>query len=317
MRTEQVIKSKVSNFFHSLLLFGGMILLFSLLGWFIAGSSGLILLLIFGVVLLLLSNRISAQIVLKAYRARPLMYHEAPQLLNIVEELSRRAGLFHPPSLYYIPSQVINAFSVGHRENAAIGVTDGILRNLNIRELTGVLAHEISHIRNNDLYVMGLADMINRTTSMLSTFGQILLFVNLPLILYGGHQISWFFILLLIFAPTISSLLQLGLSRSREYEADLEAARLTGDPRGLAAALAKLEQLEAGFLERIFLPGRRVPEPSLLRTHPRTEDRVKRLLELEEDFVEMARDESLLGDEIDFPSQVVRVPRWHIHGLWY
>ncbi len=321
MKTEQIVKRKVSNFLHSALLFAGMLLLFSLLGWFIAGSSGLLLLTLSGLLLFSFSSQVSPRLVLRAYRARLLTYEEAPLLYNIVRELSHRAGLPAPPHLYYIPSQLVNAFSVGNRRDAAIGVTDGILRNLTTRELTGVLAHEISHIGNNDLYVMSLADMVNRTTSMFSVLGQILLFVNLPLLLYGGYQIPWLFILALIFAPTVSGLLQLGLSRQREYDADLDAARITGDPRGLASALAKLERLEASFLERIFFPGRRVPEPSLLRTHPHTEDRIKRLLELEEQIQEPrfapTSPEAALSELMELPTHALRMPRWRYQGFWF
>lgn len=314
MQTEKMIRWKASNFFHSAVLFLAIAFLFAFLGWIVAGTTGLIFLTIFGMLAFSSSSRFSAKVVLKAYRARLLTYAEAPQLLDVVQKLAARAGLARAPAVYYIPSTMVNAFSVGRRDDAAIGVTDGILRNLNLRELTGVLAHEISHIRNNDLYVMGLADMLNRTTSMLSLLGQLLLLVNLPLIFYGNYQIPWLFILLLIFAPTISAFLQLGLSRSREYQADLDAARLTGDPKGLAAALVKLERLEAGFLERIFLPGRRIPEPSLLRTHPHTEDRVKRLLELEEEVTE-----PLFASENDVwePEASRRDPRWRYLGFWY
>ena len=145
----------------------------------------------------------------------------------------------------------------------------------------GVLAHEISHIRNNDLWVMGLADAVRRFTRLLSWMGQLLLLLNLPMLGLGGDTFPWLLVLLLIGAPILSFLLQLALSRTREYDADLDAATLTGNPRGLANALAKMERLEGTWLERLLLSGRRRPQRSVFRTHPNTADRIRRLLELE------------------------------------
>ena len=156
MRKTELYRQKIGNFLHTVLLAGGMIALFALLGWALAGMTGLLFLAVFGVLLFAVTSRMSPAIVLRAYRARQLTFHEAPQLLQIVRELSSKAGLDFQPALFYIPSQMINAFSVGRRDNAAIGITDGLLRQLDMRELIGVLAHEISHIRNNDLLVMGL-----------------------------------------------------------------------------------------------------------------------------------------------------------------
>ena len=138
-------------------------------------------------------------------------------------------------------------------------------------------------MRNNDLWVMGLANMFSRSTSLL-LLGPFLLLLNLPLILFSQGMLSWWAILLLIFAPNLSALAQVALSRTREYDADLNAARLTGDPEGLADALAKIERLQGGWLEQILLPGRRVPEPSLPRTHPDTEERIARLMALNPQF---------------------------------
>ena len=146
-----------------------------------------------------------------------------------------------------------------------------------------MLAHEISHIRNNDLAVMGLADVMTRFTQVLSYLALFLAIFNLPGLLLGDSDISLTALLLLYLAPTIGSLLQLGLSRTREYDADLEGAQLTGDPRGLASALDKLERYQGSFWEDLMfpVPGRRIPQPSLLRSHPPTEERVARLLALE------------------------------------
>jgi heat shock protein HtpX len=186
-----------------------------------------------------------------------------------------------------------------------------------LRELAGVLAHEISHISNNDLWVMSLADSISRLTSLFSLAGVFLLLISIPMMFFEGSVAPFVVSLVLIVAPTFASLLQLALSRSREFDADLEAASLTGDPIGLASALKKLEQQHAGLWERIFLPGRRIPDPSLFRSHPMTAERVERLLSLypEEGRSPFGPSESpLIGRNFQ---PVNRRPRWRYNGLWY
>jgi heat shock protein HtpX len=143
-----------------------------------------------------------------------------------------------------------------------------------------VLAHEVTHIQHNDLRVMSFAHLIGRMTGVLSTLGQVLLFLNLPLLLFGRSPVSWLGVVLLLFAPTLSNLLQLALSRTREFDADLGAAQLTGDPVGLAMALKKMERFEENVLRQVFVPGYRTGDRSLLRTHPEMGERVRRLLEL-------------------------------------
>lgn len=311
---------KINNIVQSIVLLGSMALLLVLLGWLIAGVLG-VLSAVVGVLLLSLSPQVSPLFILRLYRARRLTTYDAPVLLRIVHALAQRAELPVTPHLYYIPSAIMNAFAVGKRHEAAIGITDGMLRRLNRRELVGVLAHEISHVRNHDTWVMGLADVTSRITAMSSWVGQFLLLVTLPLTLLNGSTPPWILILLLIIAPTLSALLQLALSRTREFDADLDAATLTGDPAGLAAALAKLERYQRGFIERILLPGRHIPDPSLLRTHPKTEERIERLLALAADLAPQyltPRDvplESLRFTE-QIP-QIIRVPRWHVGGLWF
>jgi heat shock protein HtpX len=212
----------------------------------------------------------------------------------------------------------MNAFTMGRGENVAVAVTDGMIRSLNPREFAGVLAHELSHVRNGDLWVMMLADSIGRLTNLMTMAGGLLLLVNLPLLLLGMAQISWLFILLLLFAPTIASLLQMGLSRAREYDADLEAASLTGDPAGLASALNKLEQQEASLWERILMPGRRLPEPSLLRSHPPTDERVRRLLSLySADSIDSFGEQEAFELGLDHLPPVNPRPRWRATGLWH
>jgi heat shock protein HtpX len=217
----------------------------------------------------------------------------------------------------------MNAFSVGRRGEAAIALTDGLLRNLSRRELTGVLAHEIAHVQANDIWIMGIADSMGRLVWLGSLFGQVLLLVNLPLWFAGGHTLPWWPIVLLMAAPSLSALLQLGLSRAREFDADVSAAELTGDPEGLALSLDKLERAQHGWFERIFLPRGRQSQPSLLRTHPATEERIERLLALDQ-----ARRR---GDEEEIPTPpewrigllpdgwpvITRRPSRHWHGMWW
>ena len=291
----------------------------ALLGWLLIGPPGVLILVSVGITGILLNPLTSPRWVMRLYGASRLDERHAPGLWRVLSVLAQRGGLPIVPALYYVPSRVLNAFAVGAPQQSAIALTDGLIRQLSDRELVGVLAHEISHIVNNDLWVMGLADVFSRATSLLSLLGQFLLILNLPLLLTGAAVISWWAILLLIFAPNLSALAQLALSRTREYDADLNAARLTGDPRGLASALAKIEQLQGGWLERVLLPGRGVPEPSLLRTHPRTSDRIERLAALEPETP--AFPATLYGVE-DLPVDVrnrpiTRSPRWHMTGLWH
>jgi heat shock protein HtpX len=203
--------------------------------------------------------------------------------VHIVDVLSDRAELPSPPPVYVIPSMTLNAFATGSREKAVIGVTEGLLRRLTLNELAGVLAHEISHVRNNDLAVMSLADVMTRFTQMLSYLALFLAILNLPAFLLGDAEISLLGLALLYLAPTVGSLIQLALSRTREYDADLEGAGLTGDPGSLASALEKLERYQGRFWEDMTLPvpGRRIPQPSLLRSHPPTADRIARLRALQ------------------------------------
>jgi len=321
MDSKNFFKHKVKNFIHSVIIFTGMILLVSFLGWSIGGAQGLKLLLFMGIFMLLVSPRLSPHIILRLYGAQPLHAKGVPRLYSALEELTRRANLPDLPGLYYVPSRMLNAFTMGKRSQAVIALTDGLMRTLDLRELIGVLAHEISHVRNNDLWIMNLSDIVSRVTSVFSMVGQFLLFLNLPMLLLSGYGIPWLPILILIFAPTLTVFMQLALSRTREFDADLEAASLTGDPEGLASALAKMERYQGGFLRRIFFPGHRNPHPSVLRTHPETEERVKRLLSLVDKKptqipIQSLFDEGVFGMPLGL-MQVQRKPRWRLSGLWY
>lgn len=276
------------------------------------GAWGLVL----GLVLVLVFNpRISPRWVMRWYRARPIEPAEAPALYAALDELCARAGLPSRPRLYYLPSRLVNAFAVGHPGNSAIALTDGLLRRLNLRELTAVLAHEVSHIRNNDLWVMGLADLFGRLTAAMSGFGVMLLFFSLPAVLLGAGLPNPLAVALLIFSPTLSLLAQLGLSRVREYHADLNAVWLTRDPLALVRALEKIEHAGNALWERLLLPGPRLPEPAWLRTHPPTEARIRRILEvarvLPESSPMVDEEPAWRGGPPPDP------PRWRLNGLWY
>ncbi|GIX30869.1 MAG: Zn-dependent protease [Porticoccaceae bacterium] len=302
------------NWLQSVLLLASMGAVVGLLGHWLWGPDGLVVFLSLALGGLLLGHGLSPRLALALYGARPLRAEEAPGLYALVEELSRRAGLERIPTLWWVPSPLLNAFAVGTRRDAAIGLTDGLLRNLDARELAGVLAHEVSHIRADDLWVMGLADLMSRTAHLLSLLGQLLLLFNLPLWATAGVHLPWGALLLLVAAPLVVTAAQLALSRTREFDADLNAAALTGDPEGLASALARLETLQGGWLERLFW-GRGLPQPSWLRTHPPTEERIARLLALSQEAEGALAVAAPLVTRL--PEPVVRRPRLRLTGLWY
>jgi heat shock protein HtpX len=282
MNRKRLATHKLSNLLQSVSLLGAMAALVALLGWLLAGADGVLWAVIIGALILWLSPRASPRLTLRLYGARELSRTEALGLYTLTDTLAEHAQLPVPPELYYAPTPAMNAFAIGHRRQPAIAVTDGLLRNLSERELAGVLAHEISHIRSNDIWVMTLADTVSRVTGGLAFLGQLLLFVNLPLLLFGVATISWWAILLLLFAPTISLLLQLALSRTREFDADIDAVEITGDPLGLASALRKLDRHQGSLWQRLFYPGSRARNSWILSTHPSSTERIRRLAELAE-----------------------------------
>lgn len=274
-------RHRLVNRMHTLLLAGGSLLLLAVTAYVFGGLFGVVLALVFGGFSITMVGRVSPRMVLQMYKARPLARHQFPEGFALVEELSRRAGLPSVPELHVVPSQMMNAFAVGRPEDSAIAITDALVRRLTLRELGGVLAHEMSHIAHGDVKVMAFADMVSRYTSIMSTVGIFTAFINLGSSAGGyGAPVPWLGVLVLIFAPTVGGLLQLALSRTREFDADLGAALLTRDPDGLAMALAKLERAQGRNWETLMLPSGRIPDPSILRTHPPTEERVARLMAL-------------------------------------
>ncbi len=273
-------RHRVRNVAQAVLLLGGMVGVLVGLAWLLFGPSGLLPAFILAAVLLALRPRLTPRRILGMYRARPIPPAAAPELHRYVQVLADRARLPTVPTLYYVPSRQANAFAVGRPDDAALAVTDGLLRRLPSRELAGVLAHEVSHIRADDLWIMSLSDTFGRLTHALSYAGLFTLLISAPLTAARGTLLPLLLALVLAAVPTVVTLLQLALSRSREYDADIAAATLTGDPGGLASALRHLERQEGRIWERVLVPHRRAPDPLLLRTHPATEERVRRLLEL-------------------------------------
>lgn len=318
MDIERLRQHRWRNTLESLLLAALLAALCAWLAWIVGGAFTALLVLGFVGFVLATNPVASPRLIMALYRAKPLAPERAPGLYRLTEALADEAGLDFVPVLYYLPSQAMNAFSTGTGRGAAIALSDGLLRGLEPRELTGVLAHEVSHIAHGDVRVMGFADLVSRATGMLSNFGQVLFLINLPLMVLTEYHIPWMPVLVLIAAPTLSALLQLALSRSREYEADRGAVELTGDPEGLASALSKLERQQGRFWEQILMPGQRVPDPSLLRTHPETGERIRRLLELRGRRRPAGafpfEPESL--DRLGLRRSPAR-PRRHLTGLWY
>ena len=281
-------------------------------GSLLLGDGGLWLALAAAGFTLLLEPAAASGLTLRLYGARPLYPDEAPDLWAVLRELAARAGLPAVPVPHYVPSGVVNAFATGSKHHAAIALTDGLLRSLTPRELTGVLGHEIAHIANEDLRVMGLADSISRLTHLLALLGQLAIVLSLPTLLLGVTEVNWPALLLLAVAPQLAVLAQLGLSRVREFDADRLAAELTGDPHGLASALAKIERVSRSW-RAWLLPGWGNPEPSWLRTHPATAERIERLLELAPPPAMPPFPSARFDPEVTVSP---RPPRWRTGGLW-
>ncbi|SKA24956.1 heat shock protein HtpX [Consotaella salsifontis] len=229
--------------------------------------------------LLLLGGATSGDKMIRGvYGAVPLDQTNAPELSYLVEQLARGAELPVIPRLYLLPSPVLQAMAVGDQKDPAIALTSGLVRTLPTNELVGVLAHEIAHVRHGDTFVMRLAVTVGSITQAMSSAGLFMLFAALPMLWTTGALISPMAIGLLILSPVLSDLLELSLSRRREFLADAGAVELMGDPRPLAQALARIQTLQGDDWERMRSRG--IRWLSLFRTHPTTWERVKRLQDL-------------------------------------
>lgn len=279
---KQVLPNHMRNKIHTALLMLTLIALLGLMGLILFGGTGFIWIIALGGLFLLLTPVMPNAWLLKLQRAIPITYNEAPWLHQVTNQLAYQAGIEAAPRLFFLPNKAGTAFTIGQKDDYAIGLSQGLLRQLNERELQGVLAHEISHIKNKDLPLRNLAHHMSSLTRMMSMIGQIIVLFNLPLILFGLTTISLPLIALLILAPAGAVLVELALSRARELEADQSAAQMTNDPRGLANALMKLDNKNRPVMMRLLFPYAGHQHSSWLSTHPDTNERVKRLLAMDD-----------------------------------
>ena len=274
----------LGNWFKTGLLMAAIMALFGMVGAVLGGGQGMLLALVFGLGVNLWAYWFSDTMVLKLYRAQKVDATSAPQLYNTVGELAARAEL-PMPKVYLIDEAQPNAFATGRNpEHAAVAATTGILQLLSARELRAVLAHELSHVRHRDILTSTITASIAGAISTLANFGMF----------FGGrnndNRNPLVALVVLILAPIAAVLIQLAISRGREYEADRGGAELSGDPRALADALAKIDRYAKGLpLETaeahpatahmmIINPLSGGGLAGLFSTHPPTEERVHRLL---------------------------------------
>jgi heat shock protein HtpX len=256
--------------------FGGLL---AAVFWPAYGQAALIISFISVAAVFALALRTPAGTLMHLYGARLYEAGDREQLDRITKELSNRAGLPRAPRLYVVPSMLLSAFSVGNSEQSAVALTEGLLRRLTMRELAAVLAQQVAHVQRGDLLAFGVADIVSRCAQVLYYVGLLLAALNLLARISGDPQYSWFTVVLLILAPVLMSMLQMTLSRQREFEVDRAAALLTGDPLGAASAISRLDAPAGTPLDEILppVPARKVPLPSMLRYPPPSEQRIARL----------------------------------------
>ena len=211
--------------------------LFLLVGNVLGGQGGMVIAFIFAMLMNFFSYWYSDKMVLKMYRAKEVTRENAPQFYGMVEDLARRADL-PMPKVYIIPQQQPNAFATGRNpQNAAVAATQGILQSLNERELRGVMAHELAHIKNRDILTQTIVTAFVSAITMISQFA-----IFLPIGRGGGDGPNPIVLLLtLILAPLAAGMLQAAISRTREFEADRVGAEICGSAESLANALKKIQ----------------------------------------------------------------------------
>ncbi len=270
---------KIKNYLQFLLMIFGMLGIMSFLGFTIAGFTGVLIALATAGFGFFFTSNFSISWILRRKNAQLIQPGESPVLHGMVETLARKANIEKMPALFFDNTPEINAYTVEDKERAAIVMSKGLISNLTKEEIFGVLAHEIAHLKNNDIQIMLFSEQIRKLTGYMAFFGQVLLIVSLPLLFLNQVVVPWLTILLLIAAPTISFLFQIAVSRNREFRADMDAAILVGDSRGLSRALKKIS-MQTTFWKKLYPPYlKNVPE--ILRTHPDTKARIQRLKELE------------------------------------
>jgi heat shock protein HtpX len=232
----------MGNMFKTAFLLTALTLLLLFLGRAFGGQNGMMIALAIAVVTNFIAYFFSDKIALATYRAQPVTREQLPRVYEVVERLAQKIGL-PMPKMYVIPSDSPNAFATGRNpQHASVAVTRGILNLLNDEELEGVLAHELGHVNNRDILISSIAATIAGAVTMLASMGRwAMIFGGM-----GGRDerdrgggLAALF--MLIVAPIAATLIQLAVSRSREYEADSTGARFTGNPYALASALKKLD----------------------------------------------------------------------------
>jgi heat shock protein HtpX len=279
----------MTNALKTALLLGLMTGLILVVGDVVGGQNGMIIALVFAGVMNFVSYFFSDKIALAMYRAQPVTREQLPRAYEVVERLTQRIGI-PMPKLYVIPSDSPNAFATGRNPNhASVAVTKGILDLLNDEELEGVLAHELGHVKNRDILISSIAATIGGAITMIARMaGYAAMFGG-----YGGRDDrnrggggAIGMLLMMILAPIAALMIQMAISRSREYGADETGAHFTGNPYALASALKKLDENS----RRIPLPATPstahlfIVQPflgmnfaSLFSTHPPIAKRIERL----------------------------------------
>ncbi len=276
----------MSNSLKTVLLLGTLTGLILWIGESIGGTQGLQIAFLFAVLMNFGSYWFSDNIVLAMYGARQISEAEAPMLYRIVHNLTLQAGL-PMPRLYIIPSGAANAFATGRNpEHAAVAVTEGILQLMNEQKLTGVLAHELAHVKNRDILISSIAATLAGVIMVIARMAQwAAIFGGLQRDDDDGSGILGLIVMMIV-APMAAIIIQMAISRTREFAADTTGARFSGDPLGLASALAKLgvasertpidaSPQTAHFFIVNPLSGRLLVR--LFSTHPPLEERIARL----------------------------------------
>ncbi len=262
------------------------------IGYALYGGTGAILGLVMAAVTNFGSWFYSDKIALSAYQAQPVTREQAPAIYDMVERLAAKAEI-PMPGVYIVPGAAANAFATGRDpEHAAVAVTEGIVQALSEEELEGVIAHELTHIINRDTLTQAVAATIGGAISFLAQMLQYSMFFGGNRDDREGGSANPIALMATIFlAPLAATVIQMGISRTREYAADAGAAKLTGNPRALAQALQRLEAsaqrlpMNANPAFEPLLIVNALPQQlfrSLFSTHPATEDRVAKLLEIEQ-----------------------------------
>jgi len=277
----------MGNTFKTAFLLTALTLLLMFIGRYFGGQNGMFLALIFAAVMNFISYFYSDKIALAMYRAQPVTREQLPRAYAAVERLTQKIGI-PMPKIYVIPNESPNAFATGRNpSHASVAVTHGILGLLNDEELEGVLAHELGHVNNRDILISSVAATIAGAITMLASMGRWAMIFGR----YGrgernsrGGGLSALF--MLIVAPIAASLIQLAVSRSREYQADATGAHFTGNPYALASALQKLDSYSRRVPMQatpstahlfIIQPLLGMNFGSLFSTHPPIAKRIERL----------------------------------------